>query len=66
MRMANKAGEVVYYNSVMKHGKLCFLVQAASGQMLPGRDRQKRKTRTFTQQHQAENFLRRMGYTVDY
>lgn len=66
MRMANEAGEVVYYNPVMKHGNLCFVVQAASGQTLPGRDRQKRKTRSFSQQHQAEAFLRRMGYTVDY
>lgn len=65
MRMVNEAGEIVYYNDVMKHGKLRFVVQAASGQTLTGRDRQKRKTRTFTHRHQAEAYLKRLGYKVD-
>lgn len=62
MRMVNKAGEVVYYNSVTKHGAIRFVVMAASGQDITGRDRQKRKSRTFTHQHQAEAWLRRHGY----
>lgn len=62
MRMVNQAGEVIYYNCVDFHGKVRYLVQAASGQAILGRDRQKRKSRTFSQEHQAEAWLRRMGY----
>ena len=62
MRMMNEAGEGVYYNVVTKHGKVRYMIQAASGQAIPGRDRQKRKSRTFTQEHQAEAWLRRNGY----
>lgn len=65
MRMKNESGEVVYYNSVIKDGKLRFIILAASGQVIRGRDGQKLKSRTFTQQHQAEAWLRRMGYMVD-
>ena len=60
--MVNGAGEVVYYNCVVKHGEIRYQVQAASGQVLPGRDRQKRKSRTFSQEHQASKYLRRLGY----
>jgi len=62
MRMVNKAGQAVYYNCVEKRGEIRYVVAAADGQTLPGRDRQKLKSRTFTQQHQAEAFLRRLGY----
>lgn len=62
MRMTNEAGQVVYYNCVTKHGEIRYQVQAASGQMLPGRDRQRRKSRTFSQEHQAEKYLLRLGY----
>lgn len=62
MKMVNEAGEAIYYNPVMKHGKLCYVVMAASGQVILGRDRQKRKTRTFSQEHQAEAWLKRNGY----
>lgn len=65
MRMKNDNGEVVYYNSVEKCGKLRFIILAASGQVIRGRDGQKLKSRTFTQQHQAEAWLRRMGYKAD-
>lgn len=64
MRMVNQAGETVYYNIVEKHGNLRYIIKAASGQDIPGRDRQKRKSRTFTQEHQAEAFLRRQGYNI--
>ena len=62
MRMVNRSGEVIYYNCVTKHGKVRYQVQAASGQAIMGRDRQKRKSRSFAQEHQAEAWLKRMGY----
>lgn len=65
MRMKNNSGEVVYYNSVVKSGNLRFIILAASGQVIRGRDGQKLKSRTFTQEHQAEAWLRRMGYKAD-
>lgn len=64
MRMVNGAGEAIYYNCVIKHDKVRYQIQAASGQAITGRDRQKRKSRTFTQEHQAEAWLRRNGYGV--
>lgn len=62
MLMVNSDGEKIYYNSVKKHGKWCYVVVAASGQPIIGRDKQKRKTRTFAQEHQAESWIRRNGY----
>ena len=67
MRMQNEAGQVVYYNPVEEHGKVRWVVQAASGQTILGRDRQKLKSRTFAQMHQADAWLERNGYkTVVY
>lgn len=63
MKLVNEAGQAVYYNSAVKHGKVRFVVLAASGQVIAGRDRQKLKSRTFAQEHQAEAWLRRNGYT---
>lgn len=62
MRMVNERGEVVYYNIVEKRGKLRYIILAASGQTIKGRDGQKLKSRTFSQYHQAEAWLKRMGY----
>lgn len=53
MKGINEQGQAVYYNVVTKHGKVRYQIQAASGQTLQGRDRQKRKSRTFAQEHQA-------------
>lgn len=64
MLMVNSKGEKLYYNNVVKHGKWCYVIQAASGQVITGRDKQKRKTRTFAQEHQAEAWLRRNGYVA--
>lgn len=50
MRMKNKAGEVIYYNPVTKRG----------------RDGQKLKSRTFTQEHHALAWLERNGYEMDF
>ena len=65
MKMVNEIGQAVYYNVVEKHGHLRYVVLAASGQPIVGRDRQKRQSRTFAQEYQAEAFLRRNGYRPD-
>lgn len=62
-RLSNEQGQAVYFNTVVKNGRERYVVMAASGQTLPGRDRQKLKSRTFNQYHQAEAFLKRLGYT---
>nr|DAL26071.1 MAG TPA_asm: hypothetical protein [Caudoviricetes sp.] len=62
MKMVNAKGEAVYFNRVMKNGREQFVVKALSGQHIMGRDRQKHNSRTFTELHQAEAFLRRAGY----
>ena len=64
MKMVNQAGEAVYYNTVEKRGEIRYIVKAASGQTLTGRDRQKLKSRTFSQEHQARAFLKRNGYQI--
>lgn len=64
MKLMNEQGQSVYYNPVTKHGKLRFVVVAADGQVIRGRDRQKRKSRTFAQEHQAAAWLERNGYTT--
>lgn len=46
----------------MKNGREQFVVKALDGQHIMGRDRQKHSSRTFTELHQAEAFLRRAGY----
>lgn len=65
MRMSNEQGQTVYYNVVEKHGKVRYIVLAASGQVIRGRDGQKLKSRTFTQEHQAAAWLKRNRYTTD-
>ncbi len=64
MRMINGQGQAIYYNCVVKHDQVRYIVKAASGQTIQGRDRQKRKSRTFSQEHQAEAWLKRNGYDV--
>lgn len=60
--MVNEQGQAVYYNDVVKHGRLRFVVKAASGQFILGRDREKLRSRTFAQEHQALAWLARNGY----
>lgn len=62
MKMVNQQGDAVYYNPVTKHGNTRYIIQAASGQVILGRDRQKGKSRTFTHDFQAEAWLKRNGY----
>lgn len=64
MKLLNSNGQAVYYNIVEKRGKLRYIVLAASGQRLVGRDKQKLKSRSFLNEHSAEAFLKRHGYTV--
>lgn len=64
MKLANKDGQAIYYNQVEKNGKAAFIVKALSGQSIEGRDREKRKSRTFTQESQAEAWLKRHGYNT--
>ena len=62
MKMVNGRGEAVYYNVVEKAGKLQFVVKGIGDTMVIGRDRQKKKSRIFTQEAQAEAYLDRHGF----
>lgn len=63
MKMINKAtGEAVYFNPIRKHGKDAWIVQGIGATVVIGRDRQKLKSRTFTQYSQAEAYLKRHGF----
>ena len=66
MKLANAKGEAVYYNIVEKNGKLQYVVKGIGDTVVLGRDRQKRKSRIFTQEAQAERFLERNGYQTAY
>lgn len=63
MKLRNNQGQEVYYNPVVKHGVERYVIQAANKEtVILGRDRQKRKSRTFSQEAQAEAYLERNGY----
>lgn len=62
MKMVNAKGEALYYNPVEKNGKLVFVVKAIGDTVILGRDRQKKKSRIFTQEAQAEAYLKRKGF----
>lgn len=64
MKMINPKGEAVYYNIVTKGGKDQFVVKGIGDTMIIGRDRQKKKSRIFTQEAQAEGYLNRHGFRV--
>ena len=66
MKLANAKGEAVYYNIVEKNGKLQYVVKGIGDTVVLGRDRQKRKSRIFTQEAQAARFLERNGYQTAY
>lgn len=57
MHMVNDKGEAVYYNLVRKNNKDYWVVY--------GRDRERRKSRHFTQEQQAERYLARHGFRPD-
>lgn len=60
--MVNAKGEALYYNIVTKNGKDQFVLKGIGDTVILGRDRQKKKSRIFMQEAQAEAFLRRNGY----
>lgn len=63
MKLKNPQGEEVYYNAVVKHDRYRYVVAAANkATVILGRDRQKKKSRTFAQEHQALHWLERNGY----
>lgn len=62
MKLVNRDGEAVYYNSVVKGGKVKFVIVAASGQKLVGRDKESVRSRTFTTERAASKYMARYGY----
>ena len=62
MHMVNDKGEAVYYNLVRKNNKDYWLVQGIGSTVVYGRDRERRKSRHFTQEQQAERYLARHGF----
>ena len=64
--MRNEAGEVIYYNEVVKRGLSRYIVKAISGQAIRGRDGQRLKSRTFVREYDAIAWLARNGYEADF
>lgn len=62
MKMVNEKGEAVYFNPITKNGKDCWIIQGIGSTVVIGRDRQKRKSRTFTQERQAAAYLDRHDF----
>lgn len=63
MKLTNPDGHAVYYNEVTKHGRSRWLIQAADkNTIVYGRDGQRKKSRTFTQEHQARAYLEKHRY----
>lgn len=54
MHMINDKGEAVYYNFVRKNNKDYWVVQGIGSTVVYGRDRERRKSRHFTQEQQKE------------
>lgn len=65
-RMENAKGEALYYNIVEKGGKVQYVMKAIGDTVILGRDRQKKKSRIFTQEAQAEAYLNRNGFKTVY
>lgn len=65
MKMMNGQGEAIYYNDVEKRGKVVYIVKSIDGHPIIGRDKQKRQSRTFTQEAQAQAWLKRNGFKIN-
>ena len=65
MHMINDKGEAIYFNPIRKNGKDQWLIQGIGSTIVLGRDRQRRKSRTFTQYSQAERYLAKHGFRAD-
>lgn len=66
MKLVNEKGEAVYFNPVFKNGKDQWIIKGIGSTMVIGRDRQKLKSRTFTQERQAAAYLDRHGFKTVY
>ena len=67
MKMVNKStGEAVYYNPIRKGGKDVWGIQGIGNTVVIGRDRQKKKSRIFTQEAQAKAYLKRHGFESEW
>lgn len=66
MKMVNAKGEALYYNIVEKNGKVQYVMKAIGDTVILGRDRQKKKSRIFTQEAQAMAYLKRNGFETTY
>ena len=61
-KLANAKGEMVYYNLVEKNGKLQWVIKGIGDTVVLGRDRQKKKSRSFTQAAQATAHLKLFSF----
>lgn len=64
MKMVNDKGDAVYFNCVFKRDKIVWVIKGIGSTEIKGRDKQRLKSRTFTQQRQAESYLDRLGYRM--
>lgn len=62
-RLENGQGGAVYFNPITKRGKDAWVVKGIGDTLVIGRDRQKKRSRIFTQYAQAEAYLQRHGFT---
>lgn len=65
MRLKNEQQQKIYYNTVEKNGKVQYIIKSITGHPIIGRDGQKKLSRTFTREYQAEKWLNIHGYTAD-
>jgi len=65
MRLKNEQQQKIYYNTVEKNGKVQYIIKSITGHPIIGRDGQKRLSRTFTREYQAEKWIDAHGYTAD-
>ena len=65
-RMINEKGEELYFNDATKNGKQVWVLKGIGDTLIIGRDRQKRKSRIFTQYPQAQAYLDRHGFKTSY
>mgnify|MGYP006865381598 FL=1 len=61
-RLENDQGGAVYFNPILKHGKEAWVIKGIGDTVIIGRDRQRKKSRIFTQYAQTEAYLRRHGF----
>lgn len=66
MHMINDKGEAVYFNYVRKNNKDYWVVKGIGSTVVYGRDRERRKSRHFTQEQQAERYkLKEKGIDIE-